>query len=460
MTSSLETLAESHTSLATRIEADIERPLRDYASSNREMQAMTTIQGNLNAMAKEVEKAQQKVDKLQGKGEKADANKVANATSDVDNARVQWQSQAPYVFENLQTLDESRCNQLRDLLTQLQTLEADQIQKSSSAPEQCLNVLLNVETQDEIQTFVLRAMSMAPSPSSANTNARNSYMPPPTSSSSNRLGSSIGGTPSRDRHDDAASQISESTQEPKKGPMKGLRRLGTVMSRRRESKMPSTLPPTSESPERKPKSSPFGRLGRNKDSYSQEPAQTEDYSQRPRSPQRLGSEMLESPESRQGVVRSSSGAPQLGPIPQLNGASSASNAQSPIAASFPNGSHQSDLADLQPPQVYQQQQQAPPTQIYQQQQVQPPQSYQQQSQSPVVETQRDNEGFSVPPRTLDPISQAQADAAAEAAQPQFNVNIRNAPIQEEGGEAALASVATKLVSKVPLYSKVNANMSA
>jgi hypothetical protein len=416
------------------------------------MQAMTTVQGNLNALAKELEKSQQKVDKLQVKGEKADANKVANATSDVDNARVQWQSQAPYVFENLQTLDEARCNQLRDLLTQLQTLEADQIQKSSTAPEQCLNVLLNVETQDEIQTFVLRALSMGPSSGSTSTNQRNSYMPP-AASTPNRMGSSISGTPSRDRNDDAASQVSES-QEPKKGPLKGLRRFGTVMSRRRESKMPATLPSTAESPEKQKKSSPFGRLGRNKDSYTLEPSQEENYSQRPRSPQRLGSEAFEAQENRQGIVRSSSGAPQLGPIPQLNGGSSINTTQSPIATSYPNGIHQGDLADLQPPQQSYQQ---PSPHLFQQQQAQPyqqqPQPSQQQPAAPAAITQRDNEGFSVPPSSLDPISQAQADAAAEAAQPQYNVNIRDAPIQEEGGEAALASVATKLVSAVMSYRK-------
>ncbi|SMQ51779.1 unnamed protein product [Zymoseptoria tritici ST99CH_1A5] len=443
MTSSLETLAESHTGLATRIQADIERPLREYATNNRDMQAMTTVQGNLNSLAKEVEKGQQKVEKLRVKGEKADANKVADAQSDVDNARVQWNSQAPYVFKDLQSLDETRCNHLRDLLTQLQTLEADQIQKSSTAPEQCLNVLLNVETQDEIQTFVLRAMSMAQNPSSANANPRNSFMPG-SSSGPNRTSSSLAAPPSRDRPDDATSQVSE---EPKKGGLKGLRRLGTVMSRRRESKLPAMpLPSTAESPERKQKSSPFGRLGRSKESYSLEPPQEENNSQRPRSPQRLGSEAFETPETRQGTARSSSGAPQLGPIPTLNGNSTATSSHSPIATNFPNGSHQGDLADLQPPQPSPRH--AP--QLFQQQQAQPypppsqPYPNQPLPQIPVAETQRDDEGFSVPPSNLDPISQAQAEAAAEAGSPQFNVNIRNAPIEEEGGDAALASVATKL----------------
>lgn len=68
---------------------------------------------------------------------------------------------------------------------------------------------------------------------------------------------------------------------------------------------------------------------------------------------------------------------------------------------------------------------------------------------PAADSQKDSEGFSVPSQNLDPISQAQQEAAAlgEGAAPSFNVNIRDAPIQDEGGsaDAALANMATKLV---------------
>lgn len=396
ITSSMDTLADAHATLANRVEVDIEKPLRDYATQNREMQQMSTIQGNLNAMAKEMEKAAEKTEKLLGKGEKADANKVANATSDFENARVQWESQAPYVFESLQSLDERRVDQLRDMLTQLQTLETDQVEKSRVAAEQTLNVLLNVETADEIKTFALRSVNARPTSKAAH---RASFMPAMPSGSS--------ATPSRpSASNDAASEISESTPEPKKGFAKGLKRFSTVISRRRESKMPTTLPSTAESvEERKSKPSPFGRMGRSKDSYGLEPPQEElSSTQRPRSPLRMGSEILESPISRD--------PPQLGLPPHLNGSST----QAPPVNIYANGSHRNDLADLEPPKP---------------------------SSPPAVELPRDSDGFSVPPAELDPISQAQAEGAAE--NPQFNVNIRQAPIQEEGGEAALASVATKLV---------------
>ncbi|KAF7193630.1 Cytoskeletal protein syp1 [Pseudocercospora fuligena] len=435
LTDSMSSLADSHQGLGSKIEVDVERPLREFANTNREMQAMTTMQGNLMSMAKEVEKAQDKTLKLQGKGEKADANKVANASSDYDQAKVQWDSQAPYVFETLQALDETRVNTLRDHLTQYVTLEVDQMEKNRVAAESSLNVLLNVETADEIKTFALKAASARRG--SVSRQQRMSFMPGiPTpsrgASSSGPSGPSSGLTPIQSIPDEA-SQASAGTPEPqKKGGLKGLRRLGTVMSKR-SSKMPAQLPTTSESPERKPRSSPFGALRRNKNSYTEalEPPQESSSSQRPHSPLRMGSEVLEPPVSRQATSSSSQGPPRLDPIPRTNGIGSATSPTAPsFTPSFANGSHQGDLAGLEPPKPAQ-----PVAPTF----------------APVAEPSRDSEGFSVPPQNLDPISQAQADAemAGEAQQPQFNVNIRNAPIQEEGGEAALANMAGKLQAPPP-----------
>ena len=148
--------------LAIRIEVDVERPLREYQHKNREMQSMSTIQGNLVAMAKECEEAQKRSDRLKAKGGKADANKVSNATSEVETANQQWESQAPFVFEQLQALDESRLNHLRDVLTQFETHEVDQVERNRVTAESCLNVLLNLNTGDEISTFVARTSGGRP----------------------------------------------------------------------------------------------------------------------------------------------------------------------------------------------------------------------------------------------------------------------------------------------------------
>ena len=118
------------------------------------MQAVSTVQGNLAAVAKDVDGAHKRAAKLSTG--KSSANKVANATSDVEAANQQWESQAPYVFEQLQALDEGRVNHLRDVLTQLETHEVDLVERNRITAETCLNALLNVDTSDEISTFVAR----------------------------------------------------------------------------------------------------------------------------------------------------------------------------------------------------------------------------------------------------------------------------------------------------------------
>ena len=117
------------------------------------MKAITSIQGNITSIAKDVDTAHKKASKLIGK---PSANKVANATSDVEAANLQWDSQAPYAFETLQALDESRVSHLRDVLTQLETHEVDQVERSRVTAEACLNALLNIDTSEEISTFVAR----------------------------------------------------------------------------------------------------------------------------------------------------------------------------------------------------------------------------------------------------------------------------------------------------------------
>jgi hypothetical protein len=181
-------VADSHHTLAQKIEADIERPLREFATTNREVQAMSTISGNLQAMAKEIDAAKKKSEKLRDKGAKAQASKVAIAVADVENATLQWESQAPYVFEKLQAVDESRLNHLRDVLTQFQTHEVDQVERNRVSAEETLNAVLNIETADEIQTFVLRTQrgdrpTPGRKPSSLAATPSRSLAPPPSTPS-------------------------------------------------------------------------------------------------------------------------------------------------------------------------------------------------------------------------------------------------------------------------------------
>lgn len=173
-------VAGSHEHLARKIESDVERPLRDFYASDREVQAMGNMSGNLTAMAKELDAARKKSEKLKSKGAKARPSEVGEAAQEEQNAELQWDSQAPFVYEKLQAVDESRLNHLRDALTQFQTHEVDQVERSRVTAEETLNVLLNIETADEIQTWSLRLRSGdIPQPSRKMSN------PPPASPARN-----------------------------------------------------------------------------------------------------------------------------------------------------------------------------------------------------------------------------------------------------------------------------------
>jgi hypothetical protein len=407
--------------LASKIEVDVERPLREFANSNREMTAMSNMQGNLSHIARDVDRARQKLERLQSKG---DGGKIASATGEFENTQAQWESQAPYVFENLQAADESRWNHLRDVLTQFQTHEIDQVEKHRISAEQVLNILLSVETADEIKTFALSAAER-----SATQTSSAPVIPPPSRSAT--VASSLGRTASHASEQDDGS-IAPLPEKKEKGAFKGLKRLGTVMGRRRESKQPQQLAAMSESPERKPKSSPFNsfssRLGKSKETPTLAPPGEQ---QRPRSPLRMGSEIMEAQPERVSQEPRSPSPPRGRYGNGVNGVAAATGVGASTAAAashIMNGGHQRDLADLEPPRPAQPEPTPAPI---------------------IAEPERDHEGYSVPSRDVDPITQAQQDAAdaGETIAPQFNVNIRDAPVQDAQGDdaqAAINSLANKL----------------
>ncbi|PYH99691.1 hypothetical protein BO71DRAFT_415409 [Aspergillus ellipticus CBS 707.79] len=229
--SATETIASSHETFAQKIEEDVERPLRDYGSKSRELSSMPGIQSDLASLAKNYEASQKKVEKAREKGPKG-ADKLAGAIAAAEEISQQWDSRAPFVFEQLQAADESRLNHLRDILTQLETHETDQVERCRQAAESCLNVLLNVETADEIKTFAAKVNGGRPV-----VLRRRPTSPPPVAPLS----------PPPRLQDDAASQLSEHSgpgrslpvPEPRSTPLGGLKRLGTVMNRRRSIVQPS-----------------------------------------------------------------------------------------------------------------------------------------------------------------------------------------------------------------------------
>ena len=151
-------LATAHHEFAHKLDVEVERLIRDFALRNQEWSGMKTMEVNLSATAKAIDVAEERVEKLRKRGQKAKAQQVAEAATSAANAHSEWESQAPFVFEKLQAADESRCNILRDALTRLHTLELDHAETIKQSAETNLTAILDTNTNDEIKAFANKAL--------------------------------------------------------------------------------------------------------------------------------------------------------------------------------------------------------------------------------------------------------------------------------------------------------------
>ncbi|KAI1330879.1 Muniscin C-terminal mu homology domain-containing protein [Xylariaceae sp. FL0255] len=394
---SVESVAASHHALAVNIEKEVETPLRMF-EMKKEMQNMQTIQGNLQKVAKELEEAQEKSDKLTKKGNKASAQKVELAVGKLESATNQWESQAPYVFESLQALDESRMNQLRDCLTQYGTFEGEQAQRRQTDAETVLNSLLDYNTTSEIQSFASRVTAGKPKLERRSTATRQS------SSTAGAPSTTPAATPSINLPaDDDRSDYSGPREAPTENKLRS--RIGTMLGRRRQSIQGGFG-------QLSPSKGPFGKSS--KAGLGLSPRASS--SNLGDSTNRLGA-LAENPDQSQSEFQEKSS------HEATNGIEASTSAEArPLTGATSNGATipSLDVSDVPPPPG------PPPSQR---------------------EPEKDSEGFSVPSYANDPISQAQREAAAQDAEQAFKLNISKEPVAEEDDEAkqaALSNVANSL----------------
>ncbi|TEA14348.1 Cytoskeletal protein syp1 [Colletotrichum sidae] len=406
---SVDATAHSHHLFASQLDKDVELPLRNF-QSRKEMQNIQTISANLTSMARELEDAQKKTDALAKKGPKTNAQKMADATARLEQTTQQWESQAPFIFETLQALDEQRVNQLRDLLTQYQTHESDQAQRSLTKAADTLASMLEISTELEIASFKEKIVSGKPRLEKRVTTSRQSSGLPPSQTSQSLAPppSSLG------QHDDDTSD--HSGQADGKSESKLRSRIGTMLGRRRQSVhggfgpispqktggAPSFGRGLSSSHSSRPGLSPKASLNNLSDTNNRLSALPETPDS-PRPPQSAGNDRSFH-EGTNGFGEPPSDASRLN-----------------SSAGTVNGNHDASIMDVAPPPG-------------------PPPS---QAQAPEA---KDAEGFTIPPPADDPISQAQREAADENEQ-MFKLNIQNSPIVEEDAdakEAAMSNVANTL----------------
>ncbi|CZR62165.1 related to SYP1 Protein with a potential role in actin cytoskeletal organization [Phialocephala subalpina] len=425
---STDEIAKSHALLADRIDKDVEQPLRSFASTNREMSGMPTIQGNLHNMAKELDDAQTKSDKLSSKGGKANALKVDQATSRLQTASQQWEAQAPFIMENLQALDERRLNHLRDVLTQYETHEADLVERNRKTVEETLTSLLEIDTSQEIRNWAAasvqglsiteRRARQLSSVGTEHTGNASLPLPPQTPRSTHTTH-----TDNQSEHSQPTRQDTIASKEGKEvKESKNLKsRFGTMLG---GGKRRSSIGPfgRSASPNKG-----FVAFGRGTSSRDGRPSP---------SPRTSSNNLRESPPRDNRLSSLAESPTATSPARQTNGTVNNTHTDSAfITDSVPGRSNVNgptaadlfDMSDVQPPEG------PPPSQ-----------------QKAAMEVQKDSEGFSVPAPMNDPISQAESDAQQENDEQRLKFEIGKEPIPEQDADAqaALSNVANTLRSAV------------
>ncbi|PHH71292.1 hypothetical protein CDD82_6600 [Ophiocordyceps australis] len=424
---SVKRMAQSHHVLAERIEVDVEHQLRAY-QQRRDYQNMQNISLNLSSMAKDLVEAQERSEKLGRKGAKASGQKLDAATSKLESATQQWESQAPFIFETLQALDESRVNQLRDLLTQYQTLETDQAQRTQNNAVETLAAMLEISTEREIQSFSQRTIRDKPVTSARMVMRRSSTAmaaPERAATPTQPLPASpfpanaTAPTPAQQpvnptalTEDDTASENNSAPADSKSESK--LRRLGTMLSNRRRQSIVGfgSFATSKHTP------SPFGRLG-SSHSHGRNISPRPSSSNLHQDSTRLSS-LAETPDQ-------PNAHDATGRQPEHWGANGVlARSHSSASATHRNGTRLGDATNVTPPP------QGPPAAL---------------SADATPALAQDSEGFTIRAPMNDPISEAQREAANDEADQLFKLNIKNNPVDEEDPEAkqaALSSVANTL----------------
>ncbi|KAL7928286.1 Muniscin C-terminal mu homology domain-containing protein [Trichoderma chlorosporum] len=429
---SIDRIAQSHQLFADRLGNDVEQPLRGFPQ-RQDVQGMTNISNNLTVMARELDEARDRSEKLTKKGGKASTQKVDAASSKLESATQQWESQSPFIFETLQVLDESRVNLLRDLLTQFQTHESDRAQRDSDIAVETLAMMLDISTEREVQSFVQKVTAGKAQPPPRTATRRSTTHMSQNSATSQP---SVPSTPNTSQplpDDDASEHNSVPNSEAK--PESKLRRLGTMFGNRRRQSVHAGF--GSLSPQ-KSTGTTFGRLG---SSHG-----------RAVSPMTSASNLHENnrlsilpempdqarrPQSSSDAMhreREEEGEPSTNG--NTNGFGTGESLLDTQPPEMPPSSATNGNVNVEEQQHQQQHQQQPEAAA-----VHPPPS-QQSQQEPVSPTSKDDEGFTIRAPMNDPISEAQREAANDENDQVFKLNIQNQPIEEEDPEAAQAALSS------------------
>lgn len=153
--------AQASSKFAHKLEKEVEMPLRNYTHGGphaSQWKDLKEMQQGLSSMASKVMHSEESYDKLRKKsGGRQD--KTEHAQVQLAEDRSQWENQAPYILEQVESMDEARLVLLKDALTRFGTLQVDNSQNGIKNTEKALNTVLSFEPLDDMRAFLTKISS-------------------------------------------------------------------------------------------------------------------------------------------------------------------------------------------------------------------------------------------------------------------------------------------------------------
>lgn len=153
--------AQGSSKFAHKLEKEVEMPLRNYTHGGQhanQWKDLKEMQQGLSSMASKVMHSEESYDKLRKKsGGRQD--KTEHAQVQLAEDRSQWENQAPYILEQVESMDQARLVLLKDTLTRFGTLQVDNSQNGIKNTEKALNTVLSFEPLDDMRAFLTKISS-------------------------------------------------------------------------------------------------------------------------------------------------------------------------------------------------------------------------------------------------------------------------------------------------------------
>ncbi|OLL22803.1 Cytoskeletal protein syp1 [Neolecta irregularis DAH-3] len=150
-------LGASHSTFASKLAEEIEFTLLAFEAHDEDWHGMRHVESNIASLAKYVELAEGKVEKVKKKG-KALPTKVEQVLESMSIVRGQWETEAPFVFERFQAIDERRLEFIKDIYHKYENLEIEQAKRKTEISDGVLLDIGNLSVKSEIDNYVQRSL--------------------------------------------------------------------------------------------------------------------------------------------------------------------------------------------------------------------------------------------------------------------------------------------------------------